>query len=256
MIKAVFFDVDGTLISYNTKKMPESTKLALKLLKDKGIKREISTGRHRNDLIEMEGIDFIYDGYLTLNGQLILDENLKRIGGNPISSNEVEVLSGIFNAKKIPFKLITEDGYYINYVDDIVITTQSQTNGKIPLLGKYKGEDIYQINAYAEEHVKDVLSDFLDECDIVSWYTTGLDIFSKGGGKGGGVKSYLNSMGFKPEEAIAFGDSSNDISMLKAVGLGIAMGNANQEAKDAADYVCEDCDDDGIYKALKHFEVI
>ena len=55
---------------------------------------------------------------------------------------------------------------------------------------------------------------------------------------------------------MAFGDGGNDIGMLRHAGIGIAMGNANDEVKAAADYVTASVDEDGIYKALKHFGVI
>ena len=55
------------------------------------------------------------------------------------------------------------------------------------------------------------------------------------------------------KDTCAFGDGGNDIEMLKAAGLGIAMGNGGQELKDAADYVAHDISNDGLYKALKHF---
>ena len=55
---------------------------------------------------------------------------------------------------------------------------------------------------------------------------------------------------------MAFGDGGNDSGMLRHAGIGVAMGNANEEVKAAADYVTTSVDEDGIYKALKHFGVI
>jgi hydroxymethylpyrimidine pyrophosphatase-like HAD family hydrolase len=57
-------------------------------------------------------------------------------------------------------------------------------------------------------------------------------------------------------QTMAFGDGGNDITMLKYVALGVAMGNANPEVKAIADYVTDDVDNDGILKALKHFGII
>ena len=66
----------------------------------------------------------------------------------------------------------------------------------------------------------------------------------------------LARYGIAPEEAMAFGDSENDASMLRAVGLGVAMGNATPAAREAARYVTDDAENDGIYHALKHFDII
>lgn len=55
---------------------------------------------------------------------------------------------------------------------------------------------------------------------------------------------------------MAFGDGGNDTDMLEFVGTGIAMGNAADAAKAAADYITDDVEHDGIFNALKHFGVI
>ena len=55
---------------------------------------------------------------------------------------------------------------------------------------------------------------------------------------------------------MAFGDGGNDVLMLKHVGIGVAMGNAEDEVKRAADYVTDSVDEDGVEKALRHFGVI
>ena len=55
---------------------------------------------------------------------------------------------------------------------------------------------------------------------------------------------------------MGFGEGGNDISMLKHVGIGIAMGNASENVKQIADYVTDTVDNDGILKALQHFGVI
>ncbi|WP_126654354.1 HAD-IIB family hydrolase [Chryseobacterium aureum] len=64
--KAVFFDIDGTLISLKTKVIPESTQNAIKNLRKKGIKVIVTTGRSINDLGHIKHIEF--DGFLTFNG--------------------------------------------------------------------------------------------------------------------------------------------------------------------------------------------
>ncbi len=56
--------------------------------------------------------------------------------------------------------------------------------------------------------------------------------------------------------ALAFGDGGNDVSMLRAAGIGIAMGGASDLVKSSADYITDDVDDDGIYNTLVYFGVI
>ena len=78
----------------------------------------------------------------------------------------------------------------------------------------------------------------------------------KGTNKGVGLRTICKDAGIDISEAIAFGDSYNDVFMLKEAGLGIAMGNAEDAVKDAADMVTDDCDHDGIAKALQKLGII
>ena len=75
MIKAVFFDIDGTLLSHNTYSVPESTKTALKLLKEKGILTFIATGRHLSEMRDLPIQDLEFDACITLNGQYCFNKD-------------------------------------------------------------------------------------------------------------------------------------------------------------------------------------
>ena len=66
----------------------------------------------------------------------------------------------------------------------------------------------------------------------------------------------LEHFGWTKDNAIAFSDGGNDVDMLRFAGIGVAMGNATDEPKAAADYVTDSVDDAGIANALKHFGVI
>ena len=77
-----------------------------------------------------------------------------------------------------------------------------------------------------------------------------------GGGKVSGIRYVLDQAGISPDECIAFGDAENDIDMLSFVGIGVAMGNAQDPVKEIADYVTSDADDDGIEKALRYWRIL
>lgn len=255
-IKAVFFDVDGTLLSHRQNKVPDSTRRALAKLQARGIQTIVATGRHMSEYSGLPVNDIPFDGYLTLNGQLLLDSERKVYAGTAIDGGEMQVLAGIFNAKRIPFVLIGENNRYINYVDSTVIKTQAETKGTVPDIGDYNGEKIYQILAFVPERQKKLLDNLLDECSITSWNDTGIDIIPREGGKSSGIRKYLDGHGFDRSEIMAFGDGENDMDMLSYAGIGVAMGNASDAVKAAADYVTADVDDDGIEKALIHFGLI
>ena len=78
----------------------------------------------------------------------------------------------------------------------------------------------------------------------------------KGISKAKGIDETLRRFGIPLEESLAIGDGENDVDMLKHCGIGVAMGNAADVTKAAADYITDDIDEDGLYNALKHFGLI
>jgi hypothetical protein len=255
-IKVVFFDVDGTLLSHKLNDVPLSTQIALQKLRSRGILTVVATGRSMIEFSQLPVGNLDFDGYLMLNGQLLMDRSKSVYAGTSIDEGEMKVLVRIFNRKKIPFMLIGADKRYINYVDDAVIRTQTEVKGTIPDVGEYQGEKIYQILAFVPDEEKKVLEELLDECKITQWNDTGIDIIPKGGGKSVGIQQFLAEKGLDRSEIMAFGDGENDIDMLQFAGIGVAMGNANDTVKAAADYVTDSVDENGIENALKHFGLI
>ncbi len=88
------------------------------------------------------------------------------------------------------------------------------------------------------------------------WCPIFADINVRGVDKATGMAEFAAHFGFAHDETMAFGDGGNDVAMLRAAGVGVAMGNACDEALAAADYMTASVDDDGIRRALEHFGVI
>ena len=82
------------------------------------------------------------------------------------------------------------------------------------------------------------------------------DLIPSGIGKETGLRDMCAHFGFSLSDTVAFGDGTNDSSMLRSAGIGIAMGIAPQEVRDAADYVTDTAENAGITLALKHFEIL
>ena len=82
------------------------------------------------------------------------------------------------------------------------------------------------------------------------------DVTVVGCDKGDAVRGVAQSLGVSLEDTFAFGDGINDLSMINAAGHGVAMGNAVDEVKAAAEYVTTDIDKDGIKNALSHYGLI
>lgn len=257
MIKAIFFDVDGTLLIGN-RGIPKSTLNDLKILKELGIKRVLCTGRDISE-VEFPGlIDLGFDAYLTLNGQLCFDDKLNIFFSNPISKEDTEEIVKMFNKKEVPMSLCNKDGVYINFVNDYVKKAMESFNCPLEPVGTYGGEEIYKVMIFGDQKAKEYLKidEVLKGCFTTSWYSDGMDIVPRHGGKEVGIREYLKKEKIDIRETMAFGDSENDIGMIKEVGVGVAMGNSLNCVKEVADYISSDLYDDDIDKALRYFGVI
>ncbi len=257
MIKAVFFDVDGTLFSHKTKKVPDSAVKGINALRDNGIKVFLSTGRHITELrkVDLRGLKF--DGYITTNGQICLDENEEYLAGNPFDKESLDFVLSIFNKKEMPIVVVDASRIYLNVVNDIVKKAQAALSAPVPILGEYLGGDLFQASTYLKQEDEDeFIKTMPSSCKLARWSCWGVDIITAIGGKSKGISYFMDKFGIKKDETMAFGDAPNDIDMLSAVSIGVAMGNAVDELKKIATYVTDDIDNDGIYKALKHFGLV
>lgn len=256
MIKAIFFDVDGTLLSHELGLVPESTRAALRQLRRQGIKIFMATGRHTTEFedLPLEGMEF--DGYIILNGQICLDQNMNIISQKEIHREDSKKLLMEFEKKEIPVMIIEKDRMYINKINDRVRIAQQAVSTPVPKLEKYQGDKISQFVIYMEEVAAKELLKHLPHCKMSCWNPYGFDIIPREGGKVSGIEEVLDYYGIPREETMAFGDGENDMDMLQYAGIGVAMGNADNEVKQCADYVTDDVSNDGICKALYHFQVI
>ena len=88
MIKAIFFDIDGTILSHRIKDVPMSTRRALHQLSELHIDRVIATGRHSTEIDRLPVNDIKFDAYITLNGQLCYDSQGDVFYENPLQETE------------------------------------------------------------------------------------------------------------------------------------------------------------------------
>ena len=116
MIKAVFFDIDGTLVSFQTHEVPPSTVEALAALRERGVKVFIATGRHKDSIDNLGTLEF--DGYVTLNGGYCWADG-QAIYKHPIPRADIDSLIRFEQeVKRFPCALVEEDGLFQNYIDD------------------------------------------------------------------------------------------------------------------------------------------
>ena len=256
MIKAAFFDIDGTLLSHKTKQIPPSVRDALQALKQEGIRCVVATGRMLREMDRLPMGDVTFDAYITMNGQRTLDANRQHLDSMPLEGAAKENALELFRKQEIPVILVEEDRLYLNFANQRVTDVQTSISSKVPPVCTYEGAELYQACVYITPEEASVLDPFRDICEITRWHPGAVDLIAKGGGKRTAILRLLNKMGISPEEIIAYGDGENDMGMLQLAGIGVAMGNAEEKVKEIADYVTADIDEDGVAKALKHFHLI
>ena len=257
MIKAVFFDVDGTLVSHKSKSIPESAKNALNELRKEGILVFLATGRHIHELKDLPIDGMKFDGYIILNGQICLDENYNMIFSHSFEQEDVNGLLEFFNNDEYAFVLVNKDGHYMNFVNEMTKIALDSVSTAIPPIKKYEGEALYQATAFILPEEDEEFSTKIPKgCKLARWGSHGVDIIAAKGGKSVGMKFFGESLGISAEEMMAFGDAGNDMDMIEYAGIGIAMGNAEECLKKIADDVTTDVDDDGIWNALKKYGVL
>lgn len=246
-IKIAFFDIDGTLIDLNTKKISEKMLETLVRLQEKGVILCLATGRSPMVLPRFKGVAF--DAFLTFNGSYCY--NFERtIFSNPIPSETVKQL--LQNAAEIgrPVSIATKDRLAANGADQDLIDYFAIANLKVEAADDFDmvlQEDIYQIMMGCREPEYEQMMKDIRHAKIAAWWDRAVDIIPADGGKGKAIEKILEYYKLDPSEAIAFGDGNNDIEMLQSVGTGVAMANGSEQLKAVADDVCGHVAEDGIY---------
>lgn len=256
-IRAVFFDIDGTLISYRTHAIPASTLRALGMLRDRGIRVMIASGRARYAMQEVER-EFAFDAVAAVNGQLCYVGN-EVVRRHPFSRADIQLLAQMIQLEDFPCMVVGEHALYLTGINADVQAHFTHVNQPVPPVHgvEYMLEHpVYQFVVYADESVRQKLLGMLTTAIPVDAAPMCLDVIPAGGGKSTGMRAILAHLGLEMAETMAFGDGGNDVDMLHAAGIGVAMGNADRAVQCVADYVTDTVDDDGIFNALRHFGLL
>ena len=237
--KVIFFDIDGTLLSSHNERyfyVEPSALEALKQLKQNGHIVAISSGRP--ELFIHKYLPGIFSNYVAMNGA---------------------------------HEYFDRYGCWYNFVGNTRGWARHVPEEQIEPLNESYGMPGYLQTDWEPEDVHASLIDFVfqDEAHylrckpafqkpmVLNKHPGSLaaDLSFQGKDKSRGVQIFLKEAGISPEDAYAIGDGYNDITMMKVVGHSIAMGNAVEDLKNVAEYVTAGIDDDGIYKACKHYQL-
>lgn len=253
MIKAAFFDIDGTLVSMKTHRMTDNVLDTLYVLKEKGIKLFIASGRPPQIIDNLR--DFPFDGIISMNGALVIADG-EIIYRRPIERDSAIRIAEISNANKIPAFISTESLCGVNLMNDIswemFRLIKIAPPQYIDIEDIASKQNIYQATVYATvEEEERLIVPYVKNVDFPRWHPAFSDIVPGGIDKAEAIGTICRHYGIDIADTIAFGDGGNDKGMLQAAGIGIAMGNAVEEVKAAADMTTLSVEEDGIVAALK-----
>ncbi|MEG0260343.1 MAG: Cof-type HAD-IIB family hydrolase [Lysinibacillus sp.] len=256
MNKILFFDVDGTI--YNSeKKMPQSAKDAILGARDNGYEIAIATGRAPfmiKELLE----ELQINTYVTFNGQYVVYKG-KVIYTNGIPGEQLSEIVAFGEARNEPTVYLDHNQMVASTAHNQKLADSLATlHCPYPMIDStyYMQNDVYQTLIFMEEKDEALYRETFPEVEFVRWHEYSCDILPKGGSKALGIEKVLEKMGGTMADAIAFGDGLNDVEMLEAVGVGVAMENGHDEAKAVAAHIAGHVDEDGLAKIMKQLEII
>lgn len=258
MIRALFLDIDGTVVSFKTHQIPATALNALQTAHANGVRIVIATGRVPALLCPLQGIPV--DAWITANGAAIYDahfhpiiekflpqESIARLASNPppdvgwFFADRAGVAVPSIHAK---FPLLR----------DLLNLDLPHNTTPWPQIAKRQWIQAGYFLTPEDDHGQ--IAEWLPGCKALRWHPLFADITRADTEKANGVEVLSRHFDIPLSECAAFGDGENDISMIRLAGAGVAMGNANLSVKAASDFVTDSVDDDGLANALHHLGVL
>jgi Cof subfamily protein (haloacid dehalogenase superfamily) len=278
--KVIFLDIDGTLVG-DDGYVPATAKEACIKARENGHKIFLCTGRSKPEIY-----DFIYeigfDGTIGAGGGFVEIEE-EMLYHKKVSKEAVKGMVDFFDENEVDFYIESNGGLYASknlkphlercvYGDlekdeEARLRKETKPNPFIDALiygekNLYR-DDINKVCFLASKniHFDKIKKEFENEfeviqCTVPAFGDDSGELAVKGVHKAIAIEDLLNHLNIDTKNTIAIGDGLNDIEMFEYCNIGIAMGNAKDKLKEIADYVTDDVDKDGLYKAFKHFELI
>ena len=253
--RAIYFDIDGTLWD-RANYIPESTKEAIRKLKENGHFVMICSGRCRGYIHNEELLSLGFDGIVSGCGTMI------EYRGEVLRYFRVpkeRALWTVETAKKYRMRPILEGREYLyldleDFKDDAYGEKLMRENGpRLRFISGTWGEwEFSKLSVdMRDADVQGCFAELSEYYDFLVHSPRVAEIVPKGFDKSHGMRWLSEYLGVPIRDTVAFGDGMNDMGMIRAAGVGVAMGNGVEALKSAADLVAPAMADDGVYTACK-----
>lgn len=276
--KIIFFDVDGTLVTFNqgTEKVLPSTIEAIRKTREKGNLVYLCTGRSKAEIFDhiMEiGIDGVIGaggGYIEVGDDMLYHKK--------VNDSEVKHMVDYFDENDFDYYLESNGGLFASknlvtrlehmiygdvHSDPIAMQKKKEGNHFIDCM--IQGENMYRTDINKACFLENKNVPFIEikkefenkfsviNCTVPAFGADSGELMVPNIHKANAIEVLLKHLGIDRRNTYAFGDGLNDIEMLQYCEVGIAMGNAKQGLKDMADEITDADNADGIYNAMvKH----
>lgn len=262
-------DLDGTALAPGNRILP-STREAVAKARALGMEVVVVTGRHHSGVAPVRFELDLPTPSICCNGTYVWDWQAGRPSEiDPLDGREAERLLALFRAHDVGFMIYTVEAMFYEtlteHLEGVVAAAARQPEDRRPVFVHTRA---FEEVVASEATILKFLITGGAPAAIARWHdavaatgafgveqswTDRWDVVRAGNTKGRRLLSFAAERGIRAEEIVAFGDNLNDLDMITSVGLGIAMGNAEEPLKRAADFVTAANDADGIALALDRF---
>lgn len=260
MIRLAVFDVDGTLFSHKTFSVPQSAVEAIKELRKQGIEIAIASGRPVFALQNVIDAGIEFDYVVGCNGHCVYRGMNELLGGTSFTKEMVQEFTDFCIEHDYPLNWKFP---YANYVyhhaeafEEIRETLKVKEMYECYQRDRHEFELPFGGVAFFSQEVADAYASKHPEIVFIEFEPNRYDVSLAYANKGTGLEILLKEIGLSFDECIAFGDGANDYEMLSKAGVSIAMKECHPSLLSVCDYHTDDCLEDGIYKALKYYQLI
>lgn len=263
-IKLIAIDIDGTLLNEKRELKQEVTE-AVQAAVQSGIKIVLCTGRPTpgiREYIRELGLDQKEDYSITYNGGLLRRTDTEEvISQHKLTYNDFLKLQNAADEAGVHFHALHNDKIITLNKNISHFTVHESFVSEIPLL--YRNLDEIDKNAnyskmmmidwpeILEEGINKLPQNLWEDYTVLRSEPHFLEFLNKKASKGTALKELADILNISSDNVMAIGDGGNDLDMIKYAGIGVAMGNATKEVKNAAQYITATSEENGVAEAIE-----